>query len=99
MDPYAEQFWGFTGRKELRLQKCDECGKFRWPPGPTCDRCLSEEFTWEALSGIANQVRQRDMPPWQYTIIHRNALLSDDDIRAVFEWTQAERARLIAAHQ
>ena len=25
----------------------------RWPPGPTCDRCLSDEFAWTALSGTA----------------------------------------------
>ena len=44
MDPYAEQFWAFTLSKELRLQQCSACGKFRWPPGPTCDRCLSERI-------------------------------------------------------
>jgi uncharacterized OB-fold protein len=43
MDPYAEQFWAYTQKKELRLQKCSDCGKFRWPPGPTCDKCLSDE--------------------------------------------------------
>ena len=53
MDLYAEQFWAFTGRKELCLQQCSACGKFRWPPGPTCDRCLSDDFAWSALSGVA----------------------------------------------
>ena len=53
MDPYAEQFWSFTRDKELRLQQCADCGKFRWPPGPTCDRCLSDAFAWTALSGTA----------------------------------------------
>ena len=52
MDPYAEQFWAFTARKELRLQRCHECGKFRWPPGPTCDRCLSDNVDWSVVSGI-----------------------------------------------
>ena len=53
MDPYAEQFWAFTRERELRLQQCAACGKFRWPPGPTCDRCLSDDFTWAPLSGRA----------------------------------------------
>ena len=53
MDPYAEQFWAFTKERELRLQQCAACGKFRWPPGPTCDRCLSDDFAWSALSGLA----------------------------------------------
>ncbi len=48
------------------------------------------------LSEIANQVRDRDMPIPAYVFIHRNARMSDADIAAVFQWTQAERARLIA---
>jgi hypothetical protein len=49
------------------------------------------------LSEIANQVKDRDMPLWQYLIIHRNAKLSDADIATVFQWTQKERTRLINA--
>lgn len=49
-----------------------------------------------SLSEIANQVKDRDMPLPKYTLIHRNARLSDADIEAVFNWTQSERLRLIA---
>ncbi|MBZ5622916.1 MAG: heme-binding domain-containing protein [Acidobacteriia bacterium] len=49
-----------------------------------------------SLSEIANQVKDRDMPLPQYLWIHGNAKLSDEDVRAIFQWTQAERARLIA---
>lgn len=48
------------------------------------------------LSEIANQVEDRDMPLRQYTIVHREARLSDDEVEAIFRWTQAERSRLIA---
>jgi uncharacterized OB-fold protein len=51
MDPYAEQFWEFTKHREFRLQACDDCGKFRWPPAPVCDGCLSEQFTWTPIMG------------------------------------------------
>ena len=47
------------------------------------------------LSEIANQVRDGDMPLWQYLIIHRGARLSQADVDAIFRWTQAERMRLI----
>lgn len=47
------------------------------------------------LSEIANQVKDRDMPLVQYTWIHRGTRLSDDEVRAVFDWTQRERMRLI----
>jgi Haem-binding domain len=49
-----------------------------------------------SLSEIANQVKDRDMPLPQYTLIHRDARLSDADVDAIFQWTQAERSRLIA---
>lgn len=48
-----------------------------------------------ALSEIANQVRDGAMPLWQYTWIHRNTRLSDADADVIFQWTQAERLRLI----
>jgi hypothetical protein len=48
------------------------------------------------LSEIANQVQDRGMPLAVYTLMHRDARLSDRDIEAVFAWTQTERARLIA---
>jgi hypothetical protein len=51
MDPYAEQFWAYTQKNEFRLQQCTDCSKFRWPPGPTCDQCLSDAFEWAAIAG------------------------------------------------
>jgi uncharacterized OB-fold protein len=51
MDPFAAQFWEFTRVREFRLQRCDDCRKFRWPPAPVCDGCLSETFTWTPVSG------------------------------------------------
>jgi len=63
MDPYAEQFWAFTRDKELRLQQCSGCGKFRWSPGPTCDRCLSDNFEWRAIRGTGKVL--------SWTTLHR----------------------------
>jgi uncharacterized protein len=51
MDPYAAQFWEFTKVHEFRLQQCNGCEKYRWPPAPVCDGCLSEQFTWTQASG------------------------------------------------
>ena len=47
------------------------------------------------LSDIASQVRDREMPIPQYTLLHWQARLSEADIAALFRWTQEERARLI----
>lgn len=49
------------------------------------------------LSEIANQVKDHDMPLRQYTWMHRSARLSESDVNAIFQWTQAERMRLIEA--
>lgn len=48
-----------------------------------------------ALSEIANQVQDGDMPLPVYLIMHRDARLSDADKKDVFQWTQDERSRLI----
>ena len=51
MDPYAQVFWEYTQHKEFRLQQCRECHKFRWPPGPLCDNCLSDQYDWALMTG------------------------------------------------
>lgn len=56
MDLCAEEFWEFTGYQEFRLQRCSECGAVRWPPAAICDRCLSEQYTWEPASGEAKVI-------------------------------------------
>ena len=64
----------------------------RWSEYPTVRKERS-------LSEIANQVNDRDMPLRQYTWIHRDARLSDAEVKAIFQWTQAERTRLIVESQ
>ena len=45
------EFWVATKAHELKLQKCDRCGRFWYYPGPVCHYCSSREFTWTAVSG------------------------------------------------
>ena len=52
-----------------------------------------------SLSEIANQVKDHEMPLLQYTLLHPGARLSESDVNAIFQWTQAERSRLIAESQ
>ena len=69
------------GREHLNLS--------RWSEYPLVRRTRS-------LSEIANQVRDGEMPLGTYTFLHRDARLSESDVNAIFQWTQRERARLIA---
>lgn len=43
----------FDGLKagELRLQRCKDCERFHYPPGPVCPHCFSETVEWTRTSG------------------------------------------------
>ena len=47
----AAPFWEACQRDELRMQRCTDCGRWRWTPAPLCDACQSAHFSWEQLSG------------------------------------------------
>jgi hypothetical protein len=44
-------FWEAARRHQLALQRCGECGHFRYPPAPVCPECLSERAEWTPVSG------------------------------------------------
>ncbi|MBI4528359.1 MAG: OB-fold domain-containing protein [Deltaproteobacteria bacterium] len=47
----SQQFWDGCRARELRAQRCQSCGKFRWPPQAFCPHCYSWEFEWAKLGG------------------------------------------------
>jgi uncharacterized OB-fold protein len=49
--PDNAEFWNHLREHELRLQCCAECGFVRYPVSPVCPECLSEEHSWERMSG------------------------------------------------
>ncbi len=44
-------YWDGLKHRELRMQRCDACGKVWYPPSPLCPVCWSRKFTWTKLSG------------------------------------------------
>ena len=50
-DDQSEAFWEGCTRHQLLAQRCAACGRFRFPPRPTCPRCRSFEVRWEPLAG------------------------------------------------
>ncbi len=50
----SEEFWKSTHEHAMKLQKCDNCGRFWYYPGPICHYCASREFTWTPVSGRGN---------------------------------------------
>ena len=48
------------------------------------------------LADIVTAVENREMPPRQYTIVHRAAKLSDADKDVIYRWARLERRKLSA---
>jgi uncharacterized OB-fold protein len=63
-DPAVEPFWAAVRDHRLEMQRCDDCGYVRWPPGRRCPECLSERGTWTELSGRGAL--------WSFAIYHHS---------------------------
>ena len=61
--PETQHFWDGTQAGELRLQRCDSCGKNYFPPRPFCATCGSRSVSVFKASGKAVL--------WSYVIHHR----------------------------
>ena len=49
---YDEPFWRLLKSEgRMHLQCCAECGAWRYPPGPTCQACLSPASEWKPVAG------------------------------------------------
>ncbi len=46
MDAWSEPFWQAGGEGRTIMPKCGACGTFRWPAGPFCFVCRSQEVEW-----------------------------------------------------
>ena len=67
-DANTGPFWDACRRRELRLQRCADCGRFRQPPSPGCAHCGSPRSEWPQLSGEGTV--------FSYTIVHHAAVPS-----------------------
>ncbi len=48
---YDAPMWESISKDAMKLQKCCNCGTFRYPPGPMCPSCLSAEYEWTPVAG------------------------------------------------
>ena len=60
----TEPFWAGTRAGKLLLQRCRECGRWRWTPQLACPACWSERYDWTESSGRGAL--------YSYTIVHRS---------------------------
>jgi uncharacterized OB-fold protein len=47
----TREYWEGAARDELRIPRCDACGRLSWYPHDTCLHCDGTAFTWETMSG------------------------------------------------
>lgn len=47
----SEHFWSACKRHELKVQRCQSCRSYRFPPAVLCPECLSTETEWVKVSG------------------------------------------------
>ena len=45
----SQPFWDRCKAHELSAQRCDACGRYRWPPQAFCPHCYSWQFSWMRL--------------------------------------------------
>lgn len=62
----SKPFWDATREDRLVLQRCGDCGAFRWTPQYLCTRCQAEGGDWTQVSGRGTL--------YSYTIVHRPPL-------------------------
>ena len=51
IDDVNRPYWEAAKRHELIIQKCRECGHYRYPPGIICPHCVSDDLEWAKVSG------------------------------------------------
>lgn len=51
--PETRHFWDGTRAGELRLQRCNDCGRVYFPPRPFCPSCASRDVEVFVASGRA----------------------------------------------
>ena len=48
---YDGPMWESIQARDMRLQRCLDCGEMQYPPGPVCPHCLSSNLEWQPISG------------------------------------------------
>lgn len=50
-DPLLASFWVHCRQQQLTVQRCANCGTYRWFPRPACQKCWSFDTEWSPVSG------------------------------------------------
>jgi uncharacterized OB-fold protein len=65
-DPDSAGFWAATRERRFVVQKCESCGRLRFPPRSHCRACQSAKLAWVPMSGRGSI--------WSYAVAHKPVL-------------------------
>lgn len=51
VDVDSETYWQSLREHKAKLEKCGNCGRFRFPPSPSCYYCGTPGGSWQEISG------------------------------------------------
>lgn len=60
---WQQPFWDSLAEHGVKVQKCDDCGTYRYAPKEICNRCYSAGYSWSPVSGRGTV--------YTYTVVHR----------------------------
>jgi hypothetical protein len=51
MDPEDKPYWVNVHEHAMKVQRCESCGTWHFPPRPICAKCQSDKLVWTKVSG------------------------------------------------
>ncbi|MFC0529767.1 Zn-ribbon domain-containing OB-fold protein [Phytohabitans kaempferiae] len=91
-DMWTEPFWAAARDHRLVVCRCAACGQTRFPPGPYCPACRSQQAEWPELPGTGEV--------FAYTVVSRSIVPEMDAsipyVPAVIALDGADGCRIIS---
>jgi uncharacterized protein len=92
IDQWTQPFWDATAQGRIVMPRCVACGTYRWPPGPFCPQCSTQQVSWsDAGPGRV----------YSYTLIPGRAGAAGQQrgptVPALIEFPESGGMRLLAA--
>ena len=86
--PELAAFWEGCRGGELRIPRCDACGKLVWYPQLSCPRCGGESMRWTKVSGRGRlftwvRVHRAFLPAFEKRVPFTTALVELEEDPAV----------------
>jgi uncharacterized OB-fold protein len=82
-------YWAAARARTLQFQRCQDCRRWRHPPGPMCPDCLSTASAWERASGRARLlswvvVHPPVLPAWKDRVPYAVVLVEcEEGVRTI----------------